>query len=80
MSRRATPASSADIGRLLQLERVKRSLQQNEVAMRAGLPRERLNKIEAGRIDPRWSDITKITDAIGIEVPELFEELSIGTG
>ncbi len=80
MSRRATPASSTSIGLLLQLKRVKRRLQQNEVATRAGLSRERLSRIEAGRIDPRWSDITKITDALGIKVPELFEELSIGTG
>ena len=79
MSRRATPASSTSIGLLLQLKRVKRRLQQNEVATRAGLSRERLSRIEAGRIDPRWSDVEKITDALGIKVPELFEESSIGT-
>lgn len=55
-------------------------MQQKEVAALAGLPRERLSRIEAGAIDPRWSEIRKITDVFGIKVPELFEESSVGTG
>ena len=80
MRRRAAPLSMTGIGRLLQIGRVKRGLQQKDVAMRAGLRRERLSKIEAGLIDPRWSDITKIAHALEVELPELFEESSTGTG
>ncbi len=65
-------AAPLHIGGRLRQARLHRDLQQSEVAKRAALRPDRLNKIEKGRADPRWSEVEAICAALGIEVSTLY--------
>lgn len=57
-----------DVGAYLRAGRYVRGLSQRELADKAGVPRSTLDRIEAGRTDPRLSTLDKLFGALGYEV------------
>jgi transcriptional regulator with XRE-family HTH domain len=49
-----------------------KGLSQAQLAERAGLSREYVNKIEAGRYDPPLSTINALAKALGVKATELL--------
>lgn len=75
----ASPTSSCPPGRTpspLRLRRLSRGLTQTELAVAAGIPREQLGKIEAGRVDPHLSTIRGIAAALAVDAADLVKEES----
>jgi transcriptional regulator with XRE-family HTH domain len=59
------------MGKTLKRLRTRNKLSQAALAKRAGLSREYVNKIEAGRYDPPLSTLNSIARALGVPVTEL---------
>jgi transcriptional regulator with XRE-family HTH domain len=60
------------MGNTLKTLRTKKKLSQAALAQRAGLSREYVNKIEAGRYDPPLSTLNTLAKALGVTVTELL--------
>jgi transcriptional regulator with XRE-family HTH domain len=60
------------MGKTLKTLRTKKKLSQAALAQRAGLSREYVNKIEAGRYDPPLSTLNTLAKALGVTVTELL--------
>jgi transcriptional regulator with XRE-family HTH domain len=60
------------MGKTLKTLRTKKKLSQAALAQRAGLSREYINKIEAGRYDPPLSTLNTLAKALGVPVTELL--------
>jgi transcriptional regulator with XRE-family HTH domain len=60
------------MGKTLKRLRTRNKLSQAALAKRAGLSREYLNKIEAGRYDPPLSTLNGLAKALGVRVTELL--------
>jgi transcriptional regulator with XRE-family HTH domain len=60
------------MGKTLKALRAKKKLSQAALAKRAGLSREYVNKIEAGRYDPPLSTMNSLAKALGVPVTELL--------
>jgi transcriptional regulator with XRE-family HTH domain len=60
------------MGKMLKKLRTKKKLSQAALAKRAGLSREYVNKIEAGRYDPPLSTLNSLAKALGVPVTELL--------
>lgn len=61
------------MGRRLQKLREAQKLSRHEVAQRAGLSREGVRLIEAGRIDPTLGTLTRLAKALGVTLVELVQ-------
>ena len=61
------------MGKTLRKLRQARQLSQAELARRADLTREYVNKIEAGRYDPPLSTINALAKALGVKPGRLME-------
>jgi transcriptional regulator with XRE-family HTH domain len=61
------------IGRRLRAERTKRFLTQAQLAQKAGISQKQLSKIENDEVEPRFSTILSLADALGVD-PEIFLE------
>jgi transcriptional regulator with XRE-family HTH domain len=61
------------IGRRLRAERTRRFLTQAQLAEKAGISQKQLSKIENDEVEPRFSTILSLADALGVE-PEIFLE------
>jgi transcriptional regulator with XRE-family HTH domain len=61
------------IGRRLRTERTRRFLTQEQLAQKAGISQKQLSKIENDEVEPRFSTILSLADALGVE-PEIFLE------
>lgn len=61
------------MGSTLRKLRTAKKLSQAELARRAGLSREYVNKIEAGRYDPPLSTINALANALGVKPGRLME-------
>jgi transcriptional regulator with XRE-family HTH domain len=61
------------IGRRLRTERTRRFLTQAQLAQKAGISQKQLSKIENDDVEPRFSTILSLADALGVE-PEIFLE------
>ncbi len=59
------------IGRKLKAERTRRFLTQEVLAEKAVISQKQLSKIENDEVEPRFSTILRLADALGIE-PERF--------
>jgi len=57
-----------DVGAYLRAGRYVRGLSQRELARKAGVPRSTLDRIEAGRTDPRLSTLEKLFGVLGFGV------------
>ena len=64
-----------DIGKRVRDAREARELTQEELARRAGVPLNRVGRIETGAVtDPHYSTLSRIADGLGLSVSELLEE------
>jgi transcriptional regulator with XRE-family HTH domain len=61
------------IGRRLRAERTRRFLTQEQLAQKAGISQKQLSKIENNEVEPRFSTILSLAEALGVE-PEIFLE------
>jgi len=61
------------MGRAVRRIRLAKKLSQAELADIAGLSREYINKIEAGKYDPPLSTINAIAEALGVTARRLME-------
>ena len=68
-----TTIDAVKIGRRLRAERTRRFLTQDALAEKAGISQKQLSKIENDEVEPRFSTILKLADALGAE-PEIFLE------
>jgi transcriptional regulator with XRE-family HTH domain len=59
------------MGATLKKIRLRQKLSQAALAKRAGLSREYVNKLEAGRYDPPLSTLNTLASALGVKVTEL---------
>ncbi len=63
-----------DIGKRVRDAREARELTQEELARRAGVPLNRVGRIETGTVtDPHYSTLSRIADGLGLSVAELLE-------
>ena len=60
------------MGKTVRQIRQAKGLSQAEVAKRAGLSREYINKIEAGKYDPSLSTINALAAALGVTARRLM--------
>ncbi len=64
-----------DIGKRVRTAREARGITQEELARRAGVPLNRVGRIETGAVtDPHFSTLSRIADGLGASVAELLEE------
>ena len=68
-----TTIDAVKIGQRLKAERTKRFLTQDALAGKADLSQKQLSKIERDEVEPRFSTVLRLADALGIE-PERFLE------
>ncbi len=61
------------IGRKLKEQRTRRFLTQEALAKKAAISQKQLSKIENDEVEPRFSTILKLAEALNIE-PETFLE------
>ena len=61
------------MGTRLKRLRVAKDLSQAALATRAGLTREYVNKLEAGKQDPSLTTISALANALGVPVTALLE-------
>ena len=59
-------------GRKLKALRERRGVSQAELADRAGLSREYVNKLEAGKYDPTLGTLGRLAKALGVTERELL--------
>jgi transcriptional regulator with XRE-family HTH domain len=64
--------TSRQMGKTLKRLRTRNKLSQAALAKRAGLSREYVNKIEAGRYDPPLSTLNGLAKALGVRVTKLL--------
>ena len=57
----------------IKFERQKKGLSQEEVALKSGLSRNAIWKIESGRVSPTVDSLEKIATALDIEFLELMD-------
>jgi transcriptional regulator with XRE-family HTH domain len=68
-----TTIDAVKIGRRLRAERTRRFLTQDQLAAKAGISQKQLSKIENDEVEPRFSTILRLADALGAP-PEIFLE------
>ena len=61
------------MGTRIRTLREARSMSQNELAKRARITREYVNKLEAGRYDPTVGVLQRLAKALKVKVTELLE-------
>jgi len=62
------------VGRQIMLWRESRSLNQGELAQRAGLTRAYLSRLEADKADPSLSTLRRLTAALNLSIGKLLDE------
>ena len=67
------PGVLAIVPKLLRLREVRESrfMTQDELAARSGIHQVTISRIELGHVEPRFSTIKRLADALGIEPREL---------
>jgi transcriptional regulator with XRE-family HTH domain len=59
------------IGRSVREQRIKRFMTQEQLARMAGISLRQVVRIERNEVEPRFSTILKLADALGVEPSEL---------
>ena len=62
------------IGQSLKAERVKRFMTQAQLAKAAGISQKTLVNIETNKVEPHFSTILKLADALGIDPSKLVDQ------
>ncbi len=64
-----------DIGKRVRAAREAREMTQEELARQAGIPLNRVGRIETGAVkDPHYSTLSRIAGGLGVPIGELLEE------
>ena len=66
--------AAVKIGERVRAERVKRFWTQEKLADAAGISQKALSKIETNEVEPRFSTILKLAEALNIEPSEFADE------
>jgi transcriptional regulator with XRE-family HTH domain len=66
--------AAVKIGRRVRAERTKRFMTQEVLAHAAGLSQKQLSKIENNEVEPRFSTILRLAEALKVEPSELVEQ------
>ena len=61
-------------GERVREERRRRLMTQDVLAATAGISQKQLSKIENDEVDPRFSTLRKLADALGVEPRELLDD------
>ena len=61
------------LGYKIKYERVKRKVSQLALSLKTGLTTRTISRIERGTIDPKYSTLVKIAQALDLEVKELLD-------
>jgi transcriptional regulator with XRE-family HTH domain len=61
------------IGRRVREQRVKRFMTQEQLARTAGISLRQVVRIERNEVEPRFSTILKLAEALGVEPSELVD-------
>ena len=59
------------VGERLKTLRIRRALTQEELAERAGLSKNAVNRLEVDKAEPRMSTLRKLAQALGVDPSEL---------
>ena len=62
------------IGQSVRAERIKRFWTQERLAKEAGISQKALSKIETDEVDPRFSTILRIAEALDVDANELVNQ------
>jgi transcriptional regulator with XRE-family HTH domain len=62
------------VGERLRALRIRRALTQEELAKRAGLSKQAVNRLEVDRAEPRMSSLRKLAKALDVDPSELVGE------
>ena len=62
------------IGQSVRAERIKRFWTQERLAKEAGISQKALSKIETNEVDPRFSTILRIAEALDVDANELVNQ------
>jgi transcriptional regulator with XRE-family HTH domain len=62
------------IGRSVREQRVRRFMTQEQLAQAAGISARQLVRIEKDKVEPRFSTILKLAEALKIEPSELVDQ------
>jgi transcriptional regulator with XRE-family HTH domain len=62
------------IGERIREERRKRLMTQDVLAATAGISQKQLSKIENDEVDPRFSTLRKLADALSVEPRSLLDD------
>jgi transcriptional regulator with XRE-family HTH domain len=54
--------------------RTVKGLSQKEIALELGINQAQYSRIESGKVEPTLSSLGKIADALGVRLPELFDD------
>jgi transcriptional regulator with XRE-family HTH domain len=63
---------AADIGHAIRVERRRRDMTQEELALETGLQRKTIYQVEHGKSDPRLGTLRRIADAMDVRVVDLL--------
>jgi transcriptional regulator with XRE-family HTH domain len=66
--------AAVKIGRRVREERVRRFMTQDKLAGAAGISSRQLVRIERNEVEPRFSTILKLAEALRVDPSELVEE------
>ena len=61
------------LGYKIKYERVKKKISQLDLSLRTGLTTRTISRIECGTIDPKYSTLVKIAQALDLEIKELLD-------
>jgi transcriptional regulator with XRE-family HTH domain len=62
------------IGQSVRVERARRFWTQERLAKEAGISQKALSKIETNEVEPRFSTILKIAEALGVDPAKLVNQ------
>ena len=62
------------VGERLKALRIRRALTQEELAQRAGLSKNTVNRLEVDKAEPRMSSLRKLAKALDVDPSELVGE------
>ena len=60
------------LGYKINYERSKQGLSQLDLSLKTGLTTRTISRIECGTIDPKYSTLVKIAEALGVNLSELL--------
>lgn len=60
------------LGYKIKYQRGKKGISQLDLALKTGLTTRTISRIECGTIDPKYSTLVKISEALDIALPDLL--------